>query len=188
MPVTDAPLEADSLKSLANQASALQLLTAIAKSVTTPGGGLFMSDAGYLNSLNQLMAGGVSTAQAFAASFPGWMPLPPNAAQLSKQITALTLQTYSSALSVAAQQAGGMASEDSHLASISAQSASATGLLAAIQANTDATLALAQQVQLQRQLSLTQLTVDTVRAGEELNERAQQQATVAQSTNLGVSP
>jgi len=52
----------------------------------------------------------------------------------------------------------------------------------------EAILALCQQVQLERQLLVTQITLEATKAGEELNERAQQQATMATSDNLGVQP
>jgi len=61
-------------------------------------------------------------------------------------------------------------------------------LLQAVQINTEAQLAVAQQIQLLRQLEVSYITLDAAKAGEELNERAQTEATSAQAANLGVSP
>lgn len=183
--VSDAPLEADSIKSLLNQATALQLLTTTAQSVTDGGGaGLFAPATEYLDSLNH----GLTNSQVFAANFPGWQPLPPTAAAVSRAVVTYTMATYAGVLNAASQQAAGMSNEDQHLADIEARSAAATGLQQAVQANTEATLALNQQVQLLRQLMLLQLTVETVRAGEELNEKSRAAATTAMNLNHGVLP
>ncbi len=52
----------------------------------------------------------------------------------------------------------------------------------------EAILALCQQVQLERQLLVTQITLEATKAGEELNERSQKQATLAESNNMGIAP
>jgi len=41
---------------------------------------------------------------------------------------------------------------------------------------------------LERQLQVTQIVLEATKAGEELNERAQEQATAVTNVNLGVTP
>ncbi|HVN90978.1 MAG TPA: hypothetical protein VMT61_14275 [Candidatus Binataceae bacterium] len=167
----------------------LQAEGVTASALTTPGGaGLWQSDAGYLASLDSNLNGAINSAQVFGGNFPGWSALPANATQLAKQVSTIALRTYAGALSAAQQQAGGFANEDSHLGAIEADSQYASGVLQALQANTEAQLAVAQQVQLLRQLVVMQITLEATKAGEELNERTQAQATSAQSINLGVAP
>jgi conjugal transfer/entry exclusion protein len=171
------------------QTQQLQQETATALSLHTGGGaGLWQSQANYLASLTNNLRHGINDPQLFAANFPGWVALPPNATQISKQVAAGALATYAGALGAAQQQAGGFQNEDSQLAAIENGNQSATAMLQAIQLNTEAQLAVAQQIQLLRQLVITQITLEATKAGEELNERAQAQATVAKSANLGVEP
>ncbi len=163
--------------------------TSTAKSVTTGGGaGAWQSNAGYLNSLTANLNNGISSPSLFNANFPGWLALPPNSTQLSKQVSAISLKTYAGALAAAQQQANGFAAEDSHLSGIEQANQSMTTVLQGQQLIVEAILALCQQLQLERQLLVTQITLEATKAGEELNERAQQQATLAQSNNLGVTP
>ncbi len=63
-----------------------------------------------------------------------------------------------------------------------------TTVLQGEQVMVEAILALCQQVQLERQLQVTQIILEATKAGEELNERAQEQATAVTNVNLGVSP
>ena len=171
------------------QTQQLQAEGLTASALTTPGGaGLWQSNAGYLASLASNLNGGINSPQLFAGNFPGWMALPPNATQLSKQVSAITLKTYAGALSAAQQQAAGFPNEDSQLAAIETGNQNATAVLQAIQVNTEAQLAVAQQIQLLRQLVVIQVTLEATKAGEELNERAQAQATAAKSANLGIDP
>jgi hypothetical protein len=173
----------------AQQTLQLQAEGTTAGALTTPGGaGLWQSNAGYLASLGSNLNGGINSAQVFGSNFPGWSALPSNSTQLAKQVSAITLKTYVGALSAAQQQAAGFGNEDNQLGAIEADNQYATGVLRAVQANTEAQLAVAQQVQLLRQLVVTQITLEATKAGEELNERTQAQATSAQSINLGVAP
>jgi P-type conjugative transfer protein TrbJ len=166
-----------------------QVNSVTARSLITGGGaGTFQSNASYLNSLGQNLTHGISDSQTFAANFPGWLALGPDAAQTAKQVSSAAMNTYVGAFSVAQQQANGFSSEDGHLASIEGRNQAAQGALQAIQVNTEAQLAVAQQIQLMRQLLVTQITMDAVAHGEQLNERARAEATSAKSLNLGVAP
>jgi P-type conjugative transfer protein TrbJ len=157
--------------------------------LTTPGGaGIWQSNAGYLASLGSNLNGGINSAQLLSGNFPGWVALPATATQNAKQVATVALATYAGALAAAQQQAAGFSNEDSHLGAIETDNQFVTGVLQAVQANTEAQLAVAQQVQLLRQLVVMQITLEATRAGEELNERAQGQATSATSYNLGVAP
>jgi hypothetical protein len=194
--VTDPPVEA----STASTASALhqtnQLLgndlnenTQTAFSLITGGGaGAWQSNASYLASLASNLSGGINSPQVFASNFPGWQALPANATQLAKQVSLIALKTYAGALGTAQQQAAGFTSEDSHLAGIEQVNQSLTTVLQGQQLIVEAILALCQQVQLERQLQVTQVILEATRSGEELNERAQSQATAMTNLNLGVSP
>jgi hypothetical protein len=163
--------------------------TQTAASVTTPGdGGLFQSVSAFLDNLDANFNGTINSAQVFSALFPGWVPLPADAIPQDVTITTKALATYNAALAAAQTQAAGFDAEETHLGSIEAANLKSTGLLQAIQINTEAQLAVAQQVQLLRQLEVSHITLEATRAGEELNERAQTEATSAQAANLGVSP
>jgi hypothetical protein len=61
-------------------------------------------------------------------------------------------------------------------------------MLQATQANTEAILALNQQVQMQRQLEATHITLEAVAVGEQLQERAAAGATTETSLLLGEAP
>ncbi len=173
----------------AQQTEQLQTEGLTTRSLITAGdAGLWQSNASYLSSLASNLNGGIDSPQLFVGNFPGWMALPANATQMAKQISAITLRTYAGALSAAQQQATGFSSEDSHLATIEAENQSASAVLQAIQVNTESQLAVAQQIQLLRQLVVMQVTLEATKAGEELNERTRAQATSAQSLNLGVAP
>jgi hypothetical protein len=173
----------------AQQTLQLNTETITTGALTTPGGaGIWQSNAAYLASLDGNLVGGINSAQLFAGNFPGWSALPANATQVAKQVSTIALKTYVGALAAAQQQAAGFSNEDSHLAAIETDNQFATGVLRAVQANTEAQLAVAQQVQLLRQLVVMQITLEATRAGEELNERTQAQATSAMSYNLGIAP
>ena len=194
--VTDPPVETATAQTASELnatnktlAQDLQENTQTAQSVTTGGGaGAWQSNAGYLSSLASNLNSGINSAGLFNSNFPGWLALPPNSTQLSKQVSTISLRTYAGALAAAQQQAGGFSAEDSHLSGIEQANQSITTVLQGQQLIVEAILALCQQVQLERQLLVTQITLQATKAGEELNERAQQQATITQSNNLGVTP
>ena len=56
--------------------------------ITGGGGGNFQSTASYLQSLNQDITRGIGDPQKFAANFPGWLALGPNAARLPSKYQA----------------------------------------------------------------------------------------------------
>jgi hypothetical protein len=162
--------------------------SAIATSVTTPGGaGLFQGVAGFLDTLNANF-GKTINAQVFNAIFPGWASLPLDAIPRDQAIATLSLATYQAAMQIAANQAADFDAEDSHFGKIEAANGASGAVLQAIQSNTEAILAAAQQTQMERQLLITLITVEATRSGEELNERAQQSATAAQVANQGILP
>jgi conjugal transfer/entry exclusion protein len=96
------------------------------------------------------------------------------------------LTTYGNALAVAQSQEQELAGED--FSNIEADSAGATAVLQAIQANTEAVLADVQEQQYTRQLLAALITVEATKAGEELNERAQEEATTETQFNWGITP
>jgi hypothetical protein len=161
-----------------------QVNAVAARSLITPGAVAFQSNAGYLQSLQQNLGRGISSQQ-FPNTFPGWSPLGPNAAQTAKQIADAALTTYAGAISVAEQQGQNFAAEDAQLARISAQSHAVPSVLAAIQANTDAALANAQQTQLLRQQLNALIVIEATKAAFQLNNLAQAGATTAKSHNMG---
>jgi hypothetical protein len=161
--------------------------TATATSVTTGGGGgLFNPISATLNTWTSNLDQGVNDPGTFATNFPGWYALPPNAAQVAATTSQLALNTYAGAIAVCNAQEQNFANEDAQLGQIEADSSQATALLQAVQALTESVLVLNQQVQMLRQLEATCTTVEAVRAGEELNERAAAGATTEMSYLLGV--
>ena len=193
--VSDPPTETNTAATVAALTTTNSTLAAIqsadaltATSVTSPGGaGLFQGVAGFLDSLDSNFANGV-TAASFATIFPGWQALPPDVIPAASTIATTSLATYQAAMQTAQGQAHDFDTEDAHFAQLEGDNAQATSVLAALQANTEAQLATAQQVQMERQLLVALITVESTKAGEEINERAQGQATTAQAANLGVSP
>jgi conjugal transfer/entry exclusion protein len=146
------------------------------------------SQSDFLTTLASNLDQGINDPGAFVLWLPGWQTLPPDAAQTAAQVSQLTLNTYAGAIAIANAQTANFSNEDAHLAQIEADSSQSTAALQAIQANTEAQLAVAQQIQLMRQLQATQLVMEAVRNGEELNERSQAGATIATSLDLGVLP
>ena len=163
--------------------------TMTANSVTTGGGGgLWQAQGGYLTQQSQDLSAGIFDPQKFAANFPGWLALSPTSTQDAKQISALSLATYAGAVAIAQQQAANFGNEDTELGSIAGTSSGSTAVLQAIQANTQAVLAVASQIQELREIELAHLDIDAVHHGEELNERARAGATTAKSLNAGTAP
>lgn len=193
--VSDPPTETNTAAAVEALATANTALGAIqtsdamtATSVTTSGGaGLFQGVSPFLDSLDSNFANGV-TAASFPSIFPGWQPLPPDVIPAASTIAAATLATYEAAMQAAQGQARDFDTEDAHFSQLEGDNAQVASVLAALQANTEAQLATAQQVQMERQLLVALITVEAAKAGEEINERAQGQATTAQAANLGVSP
>ena len=167
----------------------LQENTQSAQSLTTPGGaGIWTGQAQYLSSLMQTLASGVADPQTFVATYPGWFDPGADAIYTAESLVMHTLNTYSAALGVVQSQAADFGPEDSHLGTIESCNAGATSVLMAMQCNTEAQLAVAQQTQLQRQLLMTLITTMAVASGEQLNEKSQVQAANAVNFNLGAMP
>jgi alcohol dehydrogenase YqhD (iron-dependent ADH family) len=184
---SDAPVEQNTAGILQTDGQILTQDTLTATSVTTGGGGGFYTpNASFISSLDQGLFSGVN-GQNFNTWFPGWQVLPPNSTDtVLIPMTTTTLTTYGNALALAQSQEQELAGED--FSNIEADSAGATAVLQAIQANTEAVLADVQEQQYTRQLLAAILTVESTKAGEELNERAQGEATTATSFNGGIAP
>lgn len=174
--VSDPPVEQATTDMDTVQFPALiQQDTATATSVTTPEGqGNFTPINDYNNNLTSQLFSNINSTD-FPVDFPGWVPLPIQATVIAKQITTDVLATYANAIAIAQSQSSALGTDN--LSSIEQVSTSTTSLLAAVQANTDAILAVAQGIQAERQLLATLITVEATKAAEELNEKAQEQAT-----------
>jgi hypothetical protein len=167
-------------------ASNYEVNSATAASVTTGGGGDYQSNTAYISSLDQTLFSGVNS-QNFGNEFPGWKALPPNSTNaVAVPLVATVLHTYGQALALAQSQEQELEGED--FSNISTVSSNTAALLTATQANTQAVLANVQEQQYTRQLLAALLTVETTKAAEELNERAQEAATSALSFNFGQVP
>lgn len=173
--VSDPPVEQATTDMDTVQFPALiQQDTATATSVTTPEGqGNFTPINDYNNNLTNQLFSSINS-QNFTVDFPGWVPLPAESTPLAKQITTDVLNTYGNALSIAQSESNSLGSDN--LAAIESSSTGAPGVLAAIQANTDAVVAVAQGIQAERQLLATLITVEATKAAEEVNEKAQDMA------------
>jgi len=194
--VSDPPVETNTGIMVGQLTTANTTLAAIqtsdaltAASVTTPGDpGLYQGVAQYLEGLDTLLTGAGVSAASMAVLFPGWVPLLPDAIPEDEVISTIGLTTYESAVNVAQAQAADFAPENVYLSGIEAANVSATSLLGAVQINTEAQLATASQIQMLRQLVITQITVEGLHHAEELNERSQAQATDAQTWSGGILP
>jgi hypothetical protein len=180
--VSDGPVETNTtiIASMVSGISSQQLPAMIAQdtltaqSLTTAGGaGRFQSQFRYLESLMQTMGNGVASAQAFTATYPGWIDFGANAAATAAKITNQTLTTYANAISVTQAQAANFGSEDAHFQDLEACNAASVSVLQAIQCGNEINLAAAQQTQQLRQLEITHIMIDAVHFGEQLNEDAQ---------------
>jgi hypothetical protein len=184
---SDAPVEQNTAGILQNTTGILQQDTLTTTSVTTGGGsGIYTPNAQFIASLDQGLFSGINS-QDFNTWFPGWFALPANSTDtVAIPMTTTVLTTYGNALAVAQNQEQELAGED--FSNIEADSANATAVLQSIQAHTEAQLQTAQEIQYLRQLVAALLTVESTKAGEELNERAQGEATTAMSFNGGIAP
>jgi hypothetical protein len=170
-----------------NTSGILQEDTVTANSVSTGGGGGdYQPNSAYIANLDQQLFSGIN-AQNFATWFRGWQALPPDSTDtVAIPMTSTVLTTYGQALALAQSQEREL--EGENFSNIETTSSTTTDLLTAVQANTEAVLADIQQQQYVRQLLATLVTVEATKAGQELNERAQEEATNAKSFNLGIAP
>jgi hypothetical protein len=163
------------------------LVPQIVSSVTTGGGGGdYQPNAQYIASLDQQLFSGINS-QNFNTWFPGWQALPPNSTDtVSIPMTKTVLSTYGNALALVQSQEQELEGED--FSNIENTLSTTTNLLTATQALSEAVLQNSKEQQYVRQLLATLITVEATKAGEEMNERAQQSATNAMFFNLGVAP
>ena len=185
--VSDPPVEtATTDMDTVQEPGILTQTTTTATSVTSgEGAPNFTPINGYLGNLNNQLFSGVSPANA-SGDFPGWVPLPADSTPVAKAVTQDCLTTYLAALAIAQSQSNGLGSDN--LAQIEQVNTSTNNLLAAVQANTDAVLAVAQGLELERQLLATLITVEATKGAQELSAKAQAEATNTTSWNFGVDP
>jgi hypothetical protein len=164
----------------------LQQDTTTATSLTTPGGGgVYTPNAALISSLDQQLFAQVNSQNA-STLFPGFQPLPNYTLATLKAISTGTLQTYAAALAAVQSQDAELSGES--FASIENTSAGTTYALTAIQANTEAALQVASELQYVRQLLITLIEIEATKASEEINERSQEVATSATHFNGGTTP
>ncbi len=158
-----------------NTSGILQQDSTIATSVTTGGGaGNYTPIGGYIANLNQQLFSGVNN-QNFAGNFPGWVPLPDTSTLTAKALVKTTLTTYQASIALAQSQEQELEAEN--FTAIEQAAANTTNVLTALQALTDATLQVAQEVQYERQLMATLITVESTQAAQRLSAKAQEEAT-----------
>jgi hypothetical protein len=143
------------------------------ESLTTPESSQNFSPINdYLNGLITAMNENVSP-----DDFVGWVALSDTSSVDAANITSDTLQTYKTALSTA--QSAAASSANDGFTQIETTSQTTPYVLAAIQANTDAVLALGQQVQLANQLLASLVAVESIHHMQELDAVARMQASQA---------
>jgi len=166
----------------------------IASAVTTGGGaGLYNSQAGYLDRLSGTMGQNVSGS--IEADFPGEEVLPPDTVPIVMQLSNDSLHTYYNAWSVADSVQANMDGDDGALAQIEqlnqslGQSLLGNGpaLLAAVQLNTEATLHVAQELQIANELHAVEVKMHAIEHAEVLNGKTQAHATEATARQWGIS-
>lgn len=164
----------------------LQQDTIAATSLTTPGGGgVYTPNAQLIGALDQQLFAQVNSQNA-STLFPGFQPLPNYTLTAIQAISSNTLQTYAAALAAAQSQDAELSGEN--FAGIENTSAGTTYTLTAIQANTEAALQVASELQYVRQLLITLIEIEATKASEEMNERSQEVATRATHFNAGTVP
>jgi hypothetical protein len=194
--VSDAPVEANTTTMTQQLDTANSQLgniltqdTATAQSLTVSGcSGIWTDQTGELNGLMQILASGVVDPQTFGSLYVGYEDAGPQSIYTAETITTDTLKADAAALGVVQAQATNFQAESTMLANIEGCSAGATTLMAALKANTESNLVLADQQRLTRQLLMTLINVVAVQGGEALNEKAQSQAGDATFLNGGVMP
>jgi hypothetical protein len=158
-----------------NTSGILQQDSTIATSVTTGGGaGNYTPIGGYIANLNQQLFSGVNN-QNFAGNFPGWVSLPDTSTLTAEALVKTTLTTYQASIALAQSQEQELEAEN--FTAIEQTAANTTNVLTALQALTDATLQVAQEVQYERQLMATLITVESTQAAQRLSAKAQEEAT-----------
>jgi len=194
--VSDAATEASTAETAAELGATNQEIandvaenTLTANSVITPGDpGLFQPVNGFLDQEMALLASGNVTAQAMAAMFPGFqLPNPDNMLQ-DTTIAANGLATYYAAEQAAEDQGGDFDAEAAYLQSIEAANTASVSVLGAIQIQTEATLAVASQIMMERQLQISEIRILSLDAAYRMDNDAQQAAADAAALNQGEVP
>ena len=164
----------------------LQQDTTTATSLTTPGGsGFYTPTTSLISGMDRQLFAQINSQDA-ATFFPGFQPLPNYTIPALKAISSAALQTYASALASAQSQDAELTGEN--FSGIEKTSAGTTYTLTALQANTEAALQVASELQYVRQLLITLIEIEATKASEEMNERSQQVATSAVHFNGGTMP
>jgi len=164
----------------------LQQETTAAVSLTTPGGsGFYTPNASLISGLDQQLFAQINSQDA-GTLFPGFQPLPNYTIPALKAVSNATLQTYANALAAAQSQDAELTGES--FGSIESASAGTTYTLTAIQANTEAALQVASELQYVRQLLITLIEIEATKASEEMNERSQEAATSSVHFDGGTTP
>ena len=123
-----------------------------------------------------------------ATMFPGWQPLPPDAISADATIATAGLATYEAAVQVAQSQAADFDARIPISQASKRKTPPPPDCCAHSKWPPKRPWQLAAQVQMLRQLLVTSITADALDHAETLNEKAQQEATDAQTFNFGVSP
>jgi len=164
----------------------LQQDTTAAVSLTTPGGsGFYTPNASLISGLDQQLFAQINSQDA-GTLFPGFQPLPSYTIPALKAVSSATLQTYANALAAAQSQDAELTGEN--FGRIESASAGTTYTLTAIQANTEAALQVASELQYVRQLLITLIEIEATKASEEMNERSQEAATSSVHFDGGTTP
>jgi hypothetical protein len=178
---SDQPVETST-----NDIDTVQLPPIVISVTTGGGGGDYQPNSQFIASLDSALFSGINS-QNFNTWFPGWQALPPNSTDtVAIPLATTVLTTYGQALALAQSQEQEL--EGENFSNIEQTSAQTNNLLTAVQANTEAQLANVQEQEYLRQLVATLITVETTKAAEEFNEKAQQEATDAMSFNGGITP
>jgi len=164
----------------------LQQQTSTALSLTTPGGsGFYTPSASLISGLDQQLFAEVNSQNA-STLFPGFQPLSYYTIPALQVISSAALRTYANALAAGQSQDAELNGEN--FSGIERASAGTTYTLTAIQANTEAALQVASELQYVRQLLITLIEIEATKASEEMNERSQEAATSVAHFNGGTTP
>jgi len=142
--------------------------------ITGGGGGNYTPNSQTISNLDQVLFGGI-TGDNFGSYFAGWESCAPDCTDTAISIVQTVLPEYQGAIQIAQQQEAELAGEN--FTTIEQTAANTANVLTALQALTDATLQVAQEVQYERQLLATLITIQATRHALDLNTDAQRAAT-----------
>jgi len=138
---------------------------------------------------------GQNVTGAIQADFPGEELLPPDTTPIVMQLSHDSLNTYYNAWSVADMVQSNMDTDDAGLANVEQLNQSlgsgllgnGPALLAAVQLNTEASIHVAQEMQISNELHAVEVKMHAVEHAEILNEKTQAHATEATARQWGIS-